>query len=419
MKTRERSSLARPPAHGRTGPGARWGAIVAIAIVALVAFLAPRSEPARKTESVSPARDAYLERGPSGGGPVAPRSAFRAPPAGAQSDSAPSDPYDARQVPPPRPSSRWPYPPGSQPLVEGVDPATQMKEDDTVDAKSGVSCIFGPRVAVVHPPDPLVIDLEVVSRLGAALPIERGVARFRAGRTHPDDGPWWTVPFVDDGSGRDVAASDLRYTATFAPDPAQQAALLDGGIHVFVDVGFDGPDGLGSRRYATTMEYARRPGAALDGKYTESIEDGSLVVAVGVSASTPGEYRVVASLYGGGRAIAFAQKSAWLDAGEGAIPLLFFGKILHDRGVDGPYELRFVMLFERAGADDIPGDTVDPAYTTGPYRASSFSDAPYVTPAPTFEVVDRDSPSQRDRPPPLHADGERPIPRTPPSRGSR
>jgi hypothetical protein len=50
---------------------------------------------------------------------------------------------------------------------------------------------------------------------------------------------------------------------------------------------------------------------------------------------------------------------------------------------------------------------VDPAYTTQPYRASSFSADDYVPPAPTYEVVDQNSPSQQGKPPPLFSEKDR------------
>jgi hypothetical protein len=184
--------------------------------------------------------------------------------------------------------------------------------------------------------------------------------------------------------------------------------LLHGpGTHVFVEVVFMAPKGLGRRVYVTTMQYSREPDATLNGKYTDEQQGGSLVVSAGVTVKVAGDYRVIGSLYGGGSAIAFGAKEVHLDVGDGSIPLLFFGKILHDRGIDGPYELRYVMLFQHAPPDEIPGETVDPAYTTHAYTAKSFSDAPYVPPAPTFAAVDQNSPSQQGLPPPLFSEKDR------------
>jgi hypothetical protein len=383
----------------------RWIAtLVAIAAVAVLLVLwAPRSatppEPGA-VRATGPTAAPPPVRAPLGAGPAA---------AGRPAGSAiePFEPHDTPIVPPPVPSAGFPYPPGSQPLTEGVNPATQPKEDDPVDAEKGIHCLFGPRVAIVHPPDPLVIDLEVQNRMGADLPVGNAVARFRTEGADPQKGPWFSAPFVDDGSGRDIASGDSKYTATFLPTADQNAVLLHRGVHLYVEVAFEAPQNLGPRRYVTTMQYSREPDASLDGKYAESVEKGSLVISAGVTAKVAGEYRLIGSLYGGETAIAFATKSMHLDAGDGSIPLLFFGKILHDHAIDGPYQLRFVMLFQHAGPDEIAGDTVDPAYTTQAYRASSFSDASYVPPAPTFDVVDQNSPSQQGKPPPLFSETDR------------
>jgi hypothetical protein len=307
------------------------------------------------------------------------------------------------------PAAAFQYPPGSQPLHGAVDPGTQDKEDNPVDAEKGIHAIFGPRRAIVHPPDELVIDLEVLNKLGAHLSIGNGVARFRSEKANPEKGPWYQVPFVDDGSGKDLAAGDMTYTATYKPSAQEQADLLAGGQHVFVEVVFEAPSNLGIRKYVTVMQYTREPDAKLNGKFTEAMQRGSLVVQAGVTAQQAGDYRVIASLFGAGESIAFASKTAHLEAGDGFVPLLFFGKILHDSGIDGPYELRYMMLFQHIGTgmDEIPGDTVDHAFTTKFHRAKDFSPDPYQAPPPDFPVVDQNSPSQQNKPPPLFNQSDR------------
>lgn len=351
------------------------------AVIALVAAIGSRTgtppEPTAQTAAAT--SEAPRANAPAANASATARAKAPPPPGADASAIEPVDPHDTPIVPL-GPASAFPYPPGSQPLTEGVNPATQNKEDNPVDAESGIHCVFGPRIAVVHPPDPLVIDLEVQNKLGALLPIGGGVARFRTEKADPEKGPWVEAPFVDDGSGKDLAPADRKYTATLKPSSADQATLLSGGTHLYVEVRFDAPNGLGGRKYVTVMQYSRLPDAAANGKYTESVADGSLVVGVGVKANVAGDYRVIGSLYAGADAIAFASKATHLEAGDGSIPLLFFGKILHDRGIDGPYQLRYVMLFQHAPPEEIPGETIDPAYTTKPYKASSFSDKAYVPP---------------------------------------
>ncbi len=304
------------------------------------------------------------------------------------------------------PPGRSPYPPGSQPLTEGTDPATQPKGEAPISPGDGITCLYGPRIAVVHPPDPLVIDLEVKNRLGARMPITNAVARFRPDRSDPH-APWFESPLVDDGTDKDFVAGDFQYTATYLPTDEQKAALFKGGSHVFVEVRFEAPKGLGPRVFPAVMEYSRLPNATLTGRYTDAVVDGSLVITADVNATQAGQYRLIGSLYAAGTdtAIAVASKQVQLDTGDGSIPLLYFGKILYDRGINGPYELRYEMLFEEiVGEESIPGVTVDHAYTTRRYSARDFSAASYAEPAPTFENVDRFSASEQGKPGPLLGD---------------
>ena len=315
--------------------------------------------------------------------------------------AANADPTQPTRVP--SPPGAYAYPPGSQPLTEGVDPATTTPEDDPVDPENGVHVVFGPRRDVVHPPEPMIIDLTVLDNKGNRLPISDGVAFFRSAQASAAVGSGPSAPLVDDGSGSDRAPGDLQYTATYVPSSREQAALCR--FRVFVEVAFAAPNHLGGRRYSTWLDYTPKPGAELDGSYSEALRGGSLVVGAGLRVRERGQYKVIASLYAADRATAlvFAQTSLPLEPGERSVPLTFFGKILRDRGIDGPYVLRYLMVFQEFPAEGIywPGVTVDDAYTTRPYRAAELSADAYTPPAPTGPMVTADSPSQQGKPPPL------------------
>jgi hypothetical protein len=346
----------------------------------------------RRDRDDAPAPDAARQRAPTAAplmmpAPPAPRGQAVAPVAAGTLplDRAPS-----------------PYPPNSQPLTEGTDPAMSAAEDVPVDAATGVHAVIAVRRDVVHPPDPIVVDLAVLDRAGKRLAIRDARAYLRDERATAATGTGVRAPFVDDGSGADRAAGDLAYTATIAPSPQEQHTLAR--FRAFVEVAFDVPN-LGARRYTTWVTYTPRPHAALDRTFAERVEGGSLIVDVGLAVAERGRYKVIASLYAADRAtaIAFAQDARPLDAGRRSIPLVFFGKILHDRGVDGPYVLRYAMVFEEfpERGSYWPGDTVDDAFTTAAYRASDFSPASYVAPPLADPQVTADSPSQLDKPPPL------------------
>ena len=110
----------------------------------------------------------------------------------------------------------------------------------------------------------------------------------------------------------------------------------------------------------------------------------------------------------GQTAISYATRTEPLTAPTGTIPITFFGKTLFDKGIDGPYVVRYLMLFEQPrDGEEYPGPTVDNAHRTRAYRAKDFSPDPYKAPKPDFEVVDMNHPSQRDKPPPLFSDADR------------
>jgi Domain of unknown function (DUF4785) C-terminal domain len=347
--------------------------------------------------------------GPVAGGPAQASAMPSVPvaPPGPHPDRGPA----AEPMVPLGPTAAPAYPPGSQPLTEGTDPALSVPEDDPVDSDHphAIRAIFSARRDVVHPPDPLVFDLKVVDATGKHLPVTGAYARFRSERASPEAGPWFRADFTDDGRGADRAAGDLSYTVTFRPSRSEQEALL--GFRLFVEIGFDAPDGLGPRVYGGSVMYTELPHGHLDGHFTEAVVDGSLVIGAGVTVDEPGRFKVIASLYAadGQRAIAFAQHSMQLEAGARSVPLTFFGKILHDAGIDGPYVLRYMMLFEDHPdrGTYAPGVTVDPAYTTHAYEAASFSPEPYQPPPPTGPVITATSPSQQGKPPPMFGAADR------------
>jgi hypothetical protein len=294
---------------------------------------------------------------------------------------------------PPAVAPASPYPPNSQPLTEGVDPASSVAEDDPVDAESGIHVVFGARRDVVHPPDPIIVDLEVLDKASHRLPIGNARAYFRGERDTAAQGTGARVAFVDDGKH--------AYTATFAPTTIDQKQIMR--FRTFIEVAFDAPNHLGERHYSAWMQYTPKPNGELDGEWSDAIVDGSLVVQAGVAATAKGRFKVIASLYSGDSAIAFAQNAVELEVGRHSVPLLFFGKILRDRELDGPYTIRYAMLFEEFPDQGIywPGTTADHAYTTRAYHAVDFSGDAYKEPASTEEPVTAQSPSQQGKPPPL------------------
>ncbi|MCB1141625.1 MAG: hypothetical protein KDK54_05265 [Leptospiraceae bacterium] len=81
--------------------------------------------------------------------------------------------------------------------------------------------------------------------------------------------------------------------------------------------------------------------AEIGNVFREVIQDGSLVVYATVQVYTPGKYHIEANLKESqeGNYISYAVFDGSLKAGTQEVELIFFGKILKDKGYDGPYIL--------------------------------------------------------------------------------
>lgn len=123
--------------------------------------------------------------------------------------------------------------------------------------------------------------------------------------------------------------------------------------------------------------------AQFSGKFRDSVQDGSLLVEVGVDVRAPGFFRFDANLYDrNGAPVAFAVFKGDLAPGENWLPFEFFGKVLRDQGAMGPYSIEQVR-----GYRFLEGQTPDSerladepvAHHTSPYDALAFSDAVYTS----------------------------------------
>src|SRR5262249_7244505 len=102
-----------------------------------------------------------------------------------------------------------------------------------------------------------------------------------------------------------------------------------------------------------------------------------------VDVTAPGRFHLQASLYdaSGAEPVAWAQTAAELQPGHAWMTLPFYGLVLRERGIDGPYLLRHVALATVSTMPNAKNRLVDYAYRTASYAASGFSDAPFNDPA--------------------------------------
>jgi len=319
----------------------------------------------------------------------------------AKADDLP--PLPSEQVAPLVPDSPPPVvlPPDTQALSEEFVPGTtEWDEVPLGEGRREVIRFLAAHYNVIAP-QPIVLYLEVVDpatgkRIDAALPRAR-IRPFNAG-----DDAWIEAAMRDDGQGGDEVAGDHRYTASFSPGGKLLGRVLAEGVVELAKAGV--------RRVPQSLIYTNGPRAHLTGRWRDEPKDGHLYLSAELAVEAAGTFTMMAQLVGPARQpIALVRATDQLDAGTHWMTLRVWGKAIRDSEIDGPYEVRNVLLrrdmTERGDYD--PGPTILSAHHTRPYRANDFSEAAYVEPTARGEEIGPGHPSQRNNPPPLHGDSER------------
>jgi hypothetical protein len=200
-------------------------------------------------------------------------------------------------------------------------------------------------------------------------------ARAISGRILTDDlQPVAEVEYRDDGTGGDAVANDALYTAVVVPArdsvPALSASYM---VQVVATTRDDD-----QRRAATSFLYSH-PDAQLTGQYRDAVVNGTLEVGVEVDVAEAGRFHVEATLYGadGSGAIAWAQAAGELEPGRQWMTLPFYGLILRERGIAGPYVLRWVALSTTTRMPNAKNRLREANYRTAPYDLAAFTDRPF------------------------------------------
>ena len=313
-------------------------------------------------------------------------------PAGAPAPATPgtpaADPRAAEGPPPPRaalPSDavarsaaaeyrrRARYPRSSQPLDDGADPLERDRQVSRISQRgpSGEdpALTVYPLATGFEDPEPAVLYAYLAVD-GTRIP-----ARTIRG-TILTDGlqPIAEVEYRDDGTGGDAVANDHLYTAVFVP--GRDRAPLLGNSYLVQVVATTRTDD--ERRAATSFLYSH-PHAQLTGQYRDAVVNGSLEVGVEVEVAEAGRFHVEATLYGpdGTRTIAWAQAAGELAPGRHWMTLPFYGVILHERGIVGPYVLRWVALSTTTQMPNAKNRLREANYRTAPYDLAAFTDEPF------------------------------------------
>ncbi len=269
------------------------------------------------------------------------------------------------------------FPPSSAPLAPGdADPIVRDREISPVTAKGPngdePTLVVYPTQMSFESPGPVVLQayLAVGSRRVPAREI-RGTLLTEAQE------PVGEFDYLDDGSGLGTATLTL---------PEEAAPRLSASYLVKVRAVTRGGE---ERLAATSFQYAR-PHAQLTGAYRDAVVDGSLVVGAEVEVREAGRFHLEATLYAadGGEKLVWAQTATQLEPGRHWLDLSFYGLALRERGVDGPYLVRYLALSTATEMPNAKNTLVENAHRTGAWRAAAFTDRPFGDPD-LLEAADR------------------------------
>jgi hypothetical protein len=210
------------------------------------------------------------------------------------------------------------------------------------------------------------VSAEVDAGNGAAA-LELGGAKFR-----------------DDGADGDETAADGIYTmAMRTSDERLGLVKVSAGVRLALR---EADDPLEPQTLNASFLLEAPPAARFTDHVADRLERGSLIVTVELDVERAGRYRVFANLEHEGELLAYAKDDRDLQVGVQRIDLLFFGKILHDAGVEGAFDVT-ALRGQRFNLDPANGGplaerlaTIPHAHRTAVYRASDFSPDEWTSP---------------------------------------
>lgn len=203
----------------------------------------------------------------------------------------------------------------------------------------------------------------------------------KAGRLVP-------LEYKDDGVNGDAKAGDLRYSCRLTP--SEHPAL---NLSYQVQLNAVIEQGDARRLIVREFTYAPRPIVNVTG-ISDAIKDGNLVVQLAVDVLEKGVHTFEANILSGdGKTpVGWLKETRPLEAGKHVVELRFFGKLFHDKQVDGPYLIKDVRGFLRfldPGAQETPiWWKWDQTHLTKPYKPVDLSPKEWDDPEKT-EVIDR------------------------------
>lgn len=189
-------------------------------------------------------------------------------------------------------------------------------------------------------------------------------------------GEAFEVAFHDDGKDGDSEAHDNTLSTRFVPaEHSELSVASTARIDAYIDI--DGHP----RHLVRDFVFAPRNVLEVKGMH-DQLRDGSLVVTLDCEVLENGVYTFYANLVASDDSpIAMTKLSFPLTAGRKNVDLTFFGKVIRDRGIDGPYIVRDIHGMRRAEGDEMDVWWSHPTpHRTARYAADDLSDAEWNDP---------------------------------------
>jgi len=235
------------------------------------------------------------------------------------------------------------YPPNSRPITNNNHDIVQpffvqespivMVDSPKSKDENGYKCHLQPKTwAVVGPSAEMFIKLECRDKNNSTIPVKvddvRVFKEFDGQKTSTV-----RADYNDDGRDGDEVAKDNIITFKWRPMKQDWGQML-----LEADIQY----GQG-KKATVTSSFFSSPGkpAEVGNVFRDSIVEGSLVIHTTINVLKAGNYHIEGNLKEekDGNFLAFATFDGSLKSGSQEIELLFFGKILNTKGLDGPYIL--------------------------------------------------------------------------------
>ena len=212
------------------------------------------------------------------------------------------------------------------------------------------------------------------------LRVTRAVVEVTSG---PASGEAFELTFKDDGASGDVQAGDFIQTTRFVPSERDELSRTSSRSATTSSTG------RGANTKSRTNIRASPASSTYATMRAWVVRDGSLVVHVDCDVLEAGVYTFYANLFAsdGTTPIATTKLSFPLAAGRRTADLVFFGKVIQDAAIDGPYVVKDLHGLKREADDELDVWWNHPrSYQTAAYRADQLSDAEWDDPERTEKI---------------------------------